>query len=38
VGNRLSRMVLDRQVLPGDQVVVDVDGEDQLTVSTVAPN
>ncbi|MFE1169211.1 ATP-dependent Clp protease ATP-binding subunit [Nocardiopsis sp. NPDC058789] len=38
VGNRLSRMVLDRQVLPGDQVVVDVDGEDQLSVSTVPPS
>jgi ATP-dependent Clp protease ATP-binding subunit ClpC len=35
VGNRLSRMVLDRQVVSGDHVVVDVDGEDELTIATV---
>ncbi|GHC87462.1 ATPase AAA [Nocardiopsis terrae] len=35
VGNRMSRMVLDDQVVPGDHVVVDVDGDDQLTIATV---
>ncbi|GAB3703154.1 ATP-dependent Clp protease ATP-binding subunit [Nocardiopsis oceani] len=35
VGNRLSRMVLDNQVVSGDHLVVDVDGDEQLTISTV---
>ena len=34
VGNRLSRMLLDRQVVAGDRVVVDVDEADELTIAT----
>ncbi|KOX12444.1 ATP-dependent Clp protease ATP-binding subunit [Nocardiopsis sp. NRRL B-16309] len=36
VGNRLSRMVLDGQVVAGDHVLVDVDTDEQLRISTVA--
>ena len=36
VGNKLSRMVLDGQVVAGDNVVVDVDDQDSLRISTVA--
>ena len=36
VGNRLSRMVLDGQVVSGDNVVVDVDDQDELRISTMA--
>ncbi|MEU3137917.1 ATP-dependent Clp protease ATP-binding subunit [Nocardiopsis alba] len=34
VGNRLSRMVLDRQIASGDRVVVDVDDAGELVIST----
>ena len=36
VGNKLSRMVLDGQVVSGDNVVVDVDDQDELRISTMA--
>ncbi|WP_304454387.1 ATP-dependent Clp protease ATP-binding subunit [Nocardiopsis sp. YSL2] len=36
VGNRLSRMVLDGQVVAGDHVLVDVDTDEELRISTVA--
>ncbi|MFY7069292.1 ATP-dependent Clp protease ATP-binding subunit [Nocardiopsis changdeensis] len=36
VGNRLSRMVLDGQLVEGDDVVVDADGEDGLRISTAS--
>jgi ATP-dependent Clp protease ATP-binding subunit ClpC len=36
VGNRLSRMVLDGQLVAGDHVLVDVDGDQQLRIATVA--
>ncbi|PDP86697.1 AAA family ATPase [Glycomyces fuscus] len=35
VGNKLSRMVLDQQVVAGDHVLVDVDGQGELRISTV---
>lgn len=35
VGNRLSRMVLDQQVVAGDHVLVDVDEQGELRISTV---
>ncbi|WP_150244168.1 ATP-dependent Clp protease ATP-binding subunit [Nocardiopsis quinghaiensis] len=35
VGNRLSRMVLDQQVVAGDHVLVDVDDTGELRISTV---
>ncbi|WP_159942376.1 MULTISPECIES: ATP-dependent Clp protease ATP-binding subunit [unclassified Nocardiopsis] len=35
VGNRLSRMVLDQQIVPGDHVLVDVDASGELRISTV---
>jgi ATP-dependent Clp protease ATP-binding subunit ClpC len=34
VGNRLSRMVLDQQVVAGDHVLVDVDDTGELRIST----
>ncbi|MFE0265397.1 ATP-dependent Clp protease ATP-binding subunit [Nocardiopsis alba] len=34
VGNRLSRMMLDRQIASGDRVVVDVDDAGELVIST----
>jgi ATP-dependent Clp protease ATP-binding subunit ClpC len=34
VGNRLSRMVLDGQVVPGDQVIVDAGDDGDLRIST----
>jgi ATP-dependent Clp protease ATP-binding subunit ClpC len=36
VGNRLSRMVLDGQLVAGDHVLVDVDGDQRLRIATVA--
>ena len=36
VGNRLSRMMLDQQIVPGDNVLVDVDEADELRISTVS--
>ncbi|RKS09641.1 ATP-dependent Clp protease ATP-binding subunit ClpC [Nocardiopsis sp. Huas11] len=36
VGNRLSRMMLDGQVVAGDHVLVDVGTDEQLRISTVA--
>ncbi|WP_444963472.1 ATP-dependent Clp protease ATP-binding subunit [Nocardiopsis sp. M1B1] len=35
VGNRLSRMVLDQQLVAGDHVLVDVDEQGELRISTV---
>ncbi|WP_017569796.1 ATP-dependent Clp protease ATP-binding subunit [Nocardiopsis halotolerans] len=35
VGNKLSRMVLDQQIMEGDHVLVDVDEEGELRISTV---